>query len=422
LSDEQIIDLIRAWSGGHWFRAVDLLEDDAPPLNVETSNNAQLGRWLGMLKDRTRALEQKKDGSGRRFWRVIPDQAEQDARRVRAQTDWSEHTEADRPGALLDTAPGYHVRGVSTLRDRNGRVVLAWEKTARDKDSQLQALLAAVATIGDKLPREPLVALGTVNADLDDDLLCVYPLGDPHFGLYSWAQETGQDFDLKIAERGLVSAADRLVMLAPPARRALILNLGDFFHSDNQQNRTSRAGNALDVDSRWARVLQVGIRAMTRVVDRALEKHADVIIRCEIGNHDDHTSIVLATVLAHHYDVNPRVTVDTSPTQFWRYRFGRCLLATTHGHTCKLVKLPGIMATDWPEDWGATEHRRWYVGHFHHERVQEHPGCTVEVFRTTAARDAWHAAAGYRSGRDLRLHVWHSKRGLISTTRTEPIL
>jgi hypothetical protein len=339
--------------------------------------------------------------------------------RIAARTEWVQHVDADRGDAPTHVPPGYHVRGTSVLRDGHGNPILTWEKTAQDKDAQLEALLAAVDTLGEKLPREPMVEAPAT--DLDSDLLCVYPLGDPHIGLYSWAAETGQNFDLVIAERSLVEAVDRLVMLAPAAETAIVLNLGDFFHSDSQANQTARAHNKLDVDSRWARVLSVGIRTMCRVIDRALEKHGKVVVRCEIGNHDDHTSIVLAITLAHHYADNPRVEINTSPAQFWRYRHGRCLIASTHGHTCKPKNLPAIMAADWPGDWGATEHRRWYVGHTHQEQVQEFPGVTVEVFRTLAAKDAWAAAAGYRSRRDMRLHVWHAERGLINWHRTEPM-
>jgi hypothetical protein len=34
----------------------------------------------------------------------------------------------------------------------------------------------------------------------------------------------------------------------------VILNLGDFFHADNELNRTQVSGNALDVDTRYAKV------------------------------------------------------------------------------------------------------------------------------------------------------------------------
>lgn len=343
-------------------------------------------------------------------------------RRLRARQQYAEHTDAERAGAP-DVPPGYMIKGTSVLRDAvTGEARLIWEKTAQDKDAKLQLLLAAAESVGEKMPREPLISPPQA-ADLDEDLLSVYPMGDPHVGLYAWAEETGgADFDLGIVESVTCEAVDRLVALAPHAATAILLNLGDFFHSDTAENRTARSGHALDVDTRWARVMQVGIRIFCRAIDRALEKHERVHVRCDIGNHDDHSAVMLALVLDHHYADNPRVQIDTSPNLFWKFRFGKCLIASTHGHMAKPKDLPAVMAADWPEDWGETEFRRWYVGHYHHEQVQEYPGCTVEVFRTLAPRDAWHAAKGYRSRRDMRVHVWHRDRGLINWHRTEPTL
>ena len=93
--------------------------------------------------------------------------------------------------------------------------------------------------------------------------------------------------------------------------------------------------------------------------------------------------------------------------------FGRNMIGVTHGHNTKPAALPGIMATDHPEAWGRTSHRYWYTGHIHHQTVYEFPGCTVETFRTLAARDAWHHAKGYRSGRSMVCDVLHRERGRI---------
>jgi hypothetical protein len=111
------------------------------------------------------------------------------------------------------------------------------------------------------------------------------------------------------------------------------------------------------------------------------------------------------------YEREPRVHIDTSPAKFHKYRFGKCLIAATHGDTIKITELALLMAVDWPEDWAETEHRHWYTGHIHHDTLKELPGCIVETFRTLAPRDAWHAAQGYRSGRDLKLDVWHREYG-----------
>jgi len=326
------------------------------------------------------------------------------------------------------TPDGYHVKGVSTYyrakRDESGDLVPGpdgapvfepagqWVKTQRDAEQKYQALVEAVQGIAEPFrgAANPVPAPARVSADY----LNVIPLGDPHLGMYAWAQETGNHFDLDIAERQLVAAVDHLIALAPPADECLIIDLGDFFHSDTSDNRTARSGHALDVDTRWSKVLLAGIRTMRRCIDRALEKHNRVRVIIEIGNHDDHSSIMLALCLANYYEREPRVIVDTSPAKFHWHRFGKCLIGVTHGDTVKPDKLGPIMATDRPRDWGETLHRYWYCGHVHHDSLKEYPGVIVESFRTLAARDAWHHAAGYRSGRDLKLDVLHREHGRIN--------
>ncbi len=318
---------------------------------------------------------------------------------------------------MTHTVPlGFHVDGISQLRDAEGRIKQQWVKSKADKESRIALLMDAVQRIAEPFRgASELVAPPTHN---NADLLSVYPMGDPHIGLFAWAQETGDsDFDLRIAETHLVAAVDRLVMLSPPSEQALILNLGDFFHADDQSARTKRGGHALDVDSRWAKVLSVGIRIMRRIIERALEKHDRVRVINEIGNHDDHSSIFLGVCLAQFFENNPRVEIDTSPNPFHYYRFGANLFGVTHGHTVKLAQLPQIMANDRAKDWGDTRHRFWYTGHVHHDQRKELIGCVVETFRTLAARDAWHNAQGYRSGRDMKLHVVHRERGRIMEHR-----
>lgn len=306
---------------------------------------------------------------------------------------------------------GHRVLGVSTLVDGNGAVTGQWIKTKEEGADRIEQLIEAVEGIA--LPFKGASKPTRAPTATRSDLLTVYPMGDPHIGMLSWFEETGANFDLEIAEASLVAAVDRLVNLAPPTEEALIINLGDYFHSDNSTNRTLRSGNALDVDSRWPKILRVGIRTMKRCIDRALLRHKMVRVVCEIGNHDDHSAIFLALCLEQLYEREPRVTIDTSPARFHWHRFGKCLIGITHGDNVKPERLPGIMAATQARDWGETEHRYWYTGHVHHDTLKEYPGCTVETFRTLAARDAWHAGAGYVSGRDMKCDVLHRDHGRI---------
>jgi metallophosphoesterase superfamily enzyme len=322
---------------------------------------------------------------------------------------------------MTRTVPdGFSVSGVSTMYDQDGNVRAQWVKSKAERELLMKLTMeSAIAVFSEHDMKVPVISKPKKSMK---DYLTVYPMGDPHMGMYAWAEETGTDFDLDIAERNLVTAVERLVDAAPPSEKALIVNVGDFFHSDNQSNRTSRSGHALDVDSRWAKVLRVGIRAMRQCIEAALRKHQQVHVINEIGNHDDHTAQVLTLALSMAYEKNKRVTFDHGPGRFHYYRFHDVFIGVTHGDTVKPDKLGGIMATDNPKDWGDTTRRYWYTGHIHTRNVFEVAGCEVESFRTLAGKDAWTAAMGYRSGRDMYCIVHHKNYGEVERHRKDILM
>jgi hypothetical protein len=310
---------------------------------------------------------------------------------------------------------GFRVKGVSTLWTEDG-VAAQWVKSEVDRDRTEQILREFAESLAEGV--KALAPITPAPSHVISDLLCVYPQGDPHVGLHSWWAEAGEDFDLKIAERLMCAAVDRLVATAPAAETALLLNLGDMFHADNQRNE-SQSGHKLDVDGRWAKVQQVGLRAMLHCVRRLLEKHKRVILRINRGNHDGHSAYALALMISCYFHDEPRVEVDLSPAVAWYFQFGKVLIGSTHGDTIKGPDMLPIMAADEPEKWGETKHRYWYVGHVHHQDIKEYRGGVVEYFRTLAARDAWHAGQGYRAGRDMRLIVVHREHGEIERHRAD---
>lgn len=310
-----------------------------------------------------------------------------------------------------------HVAETSTMYDADGTVRLQWVKAKLSKTGELEALREAIEEVaaeykGVAKPVKP-------PPRNDADLLVAYPLGDPHIGMYAWREEAGEDFDCDIARSDLLAATSRLVEVAPPSERCVIVNLGDFFHSDNNQNRTARSGHALDVDTRWPRVLKVGCQIMIDLVGLALRKHAKVEVINAIGNHDDHSAVMLSAFMDAFFHNEPRVTVYSSSSKFHYVEHGKTLIGVTHGDTIRLPHLGGIMATDQSDAWGRAEHRYWLTGHVHHSSKLELPGCTVESFRTLAAKDAWAAGAGYRAGRDMYAIVYSKEFGEVERYRCD---
>jgi hypothetical protein len=312
-------------------------------------------------------------------------------------------------------APGYAMGKVTVQRNAGGEVERTWERQSPERD-MLEAIKEFAAELADGV--KGLAPLSKPPQREQADLLCVYPWGDPHFGMYAWWQDAGADFDLDIAERLTCAAVDRLVASAPEGSTGLLLNLGDMFHADNQRNQT-QSGHQLDVDGRWAKVQQVGLRAKIHCIRRMLEKHSVVIVRINKGNHDGHSSYALALMLSCYFHDDPRVQVDLSPGLCWYYQFGQVLIGSTHGDTLKGKDMGAVMAADMPKQWGETTHRYWYVGHIHHKDVKEYPGVIVEYVRTIAARDAWHQGMGYRAGRDMQLVVQHRRHGEIERHRCD---
>jgi hypothetical protein len=312
---------------------------------------------------------------------------------------------------------GFSIKGTSTLIDKDGEIAAQWIKTRREDSEAEEVIRRFIEHLasGAKGKSPPIKAPKIANADL----LAVYPMGDPHFGMLAIADECGDDFNLADAEAQTKAAFDRLVDGALPAETAIIAELGDFFHSDNESNRTSRSGAALDVSTRWSEVMQVGLRTMIYCIERTLTKHKKVIVRIVRGNHDDHSAFALSLALQAYFHNNPRVEVIVSASRFWYYEFGKVLLGLTHGDTTKMTDLAGIMSVDKREAWGRTLHRYWLQGHIHNRKTLEQYGCIAESFRTLAGKDAWHSGEGYRSGRDMHVIAYHREHGEIQRSRCD---
>lgn len=300
----------------------------------------------------------------------------------------------------------------SVMQRGDGTTVIQWSSYEQKKLEQWQAIKAAVvAHVAEYVrPVEPATA-PTVS---DDDRLVVYPLGDPHIGMLAWAAEVGEHFDAHIAQRELCECMRQLVARSPAASEAIVCNLGDFWHADDDRQTTAKSGHKLDVDGRADKVRGIGLNIFQALIDTALSKHRVVRIRSIPGNHDSQTAFWLPETMRRTYRNEPRVIVEASSNPYQFDTFGTSVIGWAHGDGAKVDALGEIMATDVPELWGAAKFRYWHTGHRHHWETKELRGCVVDTHRTLAGRDAWHHHGGYRSGRALKAIAYHREWGLDS--------
>lgn len=313
---------------------------------------------------------------------------------------------------------GFLTKGTSTLYDKDGNVKIQWVKTTRDAQQRHEALRAAIEAMSDDIPRaepikEPLETL--------DDLLACYPVGDHHFGMLAWHEETGgDDYDIKIAENDLCKAMSYLVDTSPKTNEAAILILGDFLHYDSMLPITPASKHILDADSRFPQVVRAAMRSIRFLVSEALNKHRKVRLVLEIGNHDPSSTIMMMEMFYMFFENEPRVVVDRSPRNCHVFQFGNNLIGTHHGDKIKTDKLPLVIATDWHKIWGNTEHRVIHTGHVHHDHKKEHPGMFTESHGILAPKDAYAANGGWRARQSMKLIVYHKQHGEVGRNIVTP--
>jgi hypothetical protein len=310
----------------------------------------------------------------------------------------------------------FHVKGVSTLYGPEGEIKQQWVKTRADQEEQTVALIEALKDVFSEVPKVPEIA---APAFADTSLMTIYPIGDAHCGLHVWGEEAGEDFDLKIFESELTSAASRLISASPPSKYGMVVDVGDYIHINDKSNRTPASGHILDTDSRYPKVVRVAVKTLRSIVDMALTKHEIVYVYSRPGNHNPDAYVILQVALSMLYENNPRVIVDQSPAWYVYHEFGKNLIGITHGDKCKMPELGGIMAADASEAWGRTKFRTWLTGHIHSDKKYEGRDWTAESFRTLAAADAYAKGAGYRSGRDMKAIVLHEQWGEVERHRVD---
>lgn len=303
------------------------------------------------------------------------------------------------------------VMGTSTAYDGDGNTKLQWVKTRLDDGKVEAAIRATIEALKEEIPREAPAPL-TVGR-FDASLLNCYVITDYHLGALSWGEETGADWDLNIAEDTLVAWFSRAIEQSPAAETALLAQISDFLHWDGFDPVTPAHRNLLDADTRFPKLVRVAIRVLRRVIRMLLAKHPKVHIIMADANHDPASQVWLREWLSVLYEDDSRVTVDTSPSPYNVFEFGKVAIFTHHGHKRKVTNVAEVLAAKFREIYGRTKYAYAHMGHLHSVDVKENNLMIVEQHRTLAAPDAYAARGGWLSGRDAKVITYHKDFGEV---------
>lgn len=357
---------------------------------------------LGKLGQRLRGVSTKRDGTKHIL------------------EEWTKTERAtDAAGQELgQPPPSFLLKKVSTATDGQGQVRLTWRQYFQEDKAKWDAFWKAARENAREYTGLAKPTKAPKLASCSDRLFDVYPIGDLHVGMYSWASETDHNFDLKIVGEDLMTMIDVLADRAPPSKRAMVVNVGDWFHAQDRKRETPTAGHRLDVDGRHAKVLRAGLDIRRRSIDRLLEKHDEVVCVDLCGNHDVDLALVIPIWLEEVYKNEPRVKILQNVNPYVYERFGTNLIGMCHGDGPDLGQLPMIMAHDRREAWGQTEHHQWITGHRHRDAETDFPSCLVTVVRTTSPRDAWAHWKGYRSSQGMTCFVFDRDGGEVDRVKS----
>ena len=313
---------------------------------------------------------------------------------------------------------GYRVKGTSALTDKFGNIKLQWVKTDVDAERQLEIMKAIIDGLCSEIT--PVAPVRKLSRKSDKKLLNLYTVSDFHLGMLSWADETGDDWDMKIAEDLFSRWFDAAFQQAPSASVGVINLLGDLAHFDSLDAITPASGHVLDADTRYQKLVRTMIRMVRRIIEMALLKHPIVKLLIVQGNHDESGMIWLAEMFSALYDKEPRVFVDTSADVYKMVQHGKTTLFFHHGHKARFDAIEPVMIAKFRKAFGNSQFSYAHVGHLHHQKLVESRNMIVEQHRTLAAKDAYASRGGWMSGRSANVITYSAEYGEVGRLIISP--
>lgn len=323
----------------------------------------------------------------------------------------------DSQGADFTVPPTHAVGKVTYQVSGDGKVERSWPRVSPDDSMRETAMRAAVAALKEDIPRSAPVP---PPEHVADDLLNQYTVTDLHLGMMAWGEETGADWDLKIAERTLIDWFAAAIKQSPDAGTAVLCQLGDFLHHDAKASVTPASGHVLDADSRLQKMIRTAIRVLRQIVRMLLEKHARVHVVLAEGNHDEAGSAWMRELFAALYEIEPRVTVDTNPSPYYVVEHGATSLFFHHGHKRKGKDVDRVFAGKFREIYGRTKFSYAHTGHLHSDELLTTNLMKVERHETLAAPDAYAANGGWLSGRSAKVITYSKRFGEVGRITLSP--
>lgn len=237
------------------------------------------------------------------------------------------------------------------------------------------------------------------------------PIVDLHLNKLAWNEETGEDYDSKIATERFKETILKIKNRVIGDFERVIFPIGnDYFNIDGADNATFK-GTRQDVDSRFSKMYITGTNLINWALNE-LSEIAPVYAFLVPGNHDATLSFCAINTVAAYFREDPFITVDINPNSRKYVWHGNNLIGFTHMDKEK-KRIEGNMQQEASEAWGKTIYREWHGAHLHSEHAKETNGIIIRNLSSVTGTDLWHHDSGY-VGAIARTQVfdWDREEGL----------
>jgi hypothetical protein len=282
---------------------------------------------------------------------------------------------------------------------------------AKIGDNVEQVVSGLIEEMKKHSPRYPTL----VFPKLKEGHLLVIDPADVHLNKLCSAYETGDEYNIEIAEKRLMDGVQGILEKVQGfhIEQILFISGNDKLHVDTPKSTTT-GGTFQDTHLMWYDAFRFAVKAEVKVLEMLLPV-APVHYQYDPSNHDYTNGFFMAQTIEAWFKNCEGITFNTSISHRKYFTYGQNLIGTTHGDGAKEQDLPLLMAHEAAKDWGTCKHKYIYTHHIHHKKSKDYMGVCVESLRSPSGTDSWHHRNGYQhSPKAIEGFLHHREHGQIA--------
>ena len=253
-----------------------------------------------------------------------------------------------------------------------------------------------------------------VNKELNPDKMMEFCPVELHMGKLSNDDETGENYDIKIAQRIFEDIVQKTCQLQKEKKcnKLLVVVGSDFFNSESD-NCTSNNKIPQQNDTRFRKLYITGSQLYIKALLTFRNLFNEIEVRLCPGNHARATEFYMYYSLLCRFHNDDVITFVEDYKDTQAIRWGKCAIFYNHGDA-DLKRTIKSMPAEFYDIWGKTIYRELHLGHLHKEvTVDDDGGMITRRIGSPCATDAWHYQNRFVGAtKKHQVFIWDKNDGL----------